>query len=116
MSEYLIDNLRDIIESKDAEVERARVLLTKLSNEAGACSGMTGAREFLGNTNLACLELRVREAREWLASIDAARAADSAQAVVCGHEWTTYGIGPTTCRYCRATSETVNGDSAGEKP
>lgn len=36
-----------------------------------------------------------------------ARPADSAQAAVCGHEWTTYGIGPTTCRYCGATSETV---------
>jgi hypothetical protein len=61
-----------------ARLAEARMLLTKLSIEAGACSGMTGAREFLGNTNLACLELRVREAMEWLASIDEARAADSA--------------------------------------
>ena len=64
-----------------ARLAEARLLLIKLSNEAGACSGMVGAREFLGNTNLACLELRVRKAREWLAAIDAARAADSALGV-----------------------------------
>lgn len=56
---------RCLVELRD-ELKAARLLLIRLSNEAGACSGMVGAREFLGNTNLACLELRIREAREWL--------------------------------------------------
>lgn len=52
------------------EIAALRKALTYLANEAGGMLGLSGVREAIGNTNMACLQLRVDEARELLAERD----------------------------------------------
>lgn len=66
--------LGGIAEEKQARLAEARLLLIRLSNEAGGSMGMEGVRQVIGNTNAACLELRVKEARDWLLATDSASA------------------------------------------
>lgn len=48
------------------QIERLQKALRSLRNEAAGIAGLPELREVVGNTNLACLELRIKEAEELL--------------------------------------------------
>lgn len=58
------------IASLQAESERLREALSCLLAEARGVCWMTGAREFLGNTNQQCLQRRIEQAEQALSTKD----------------------------------------------